>query len=150
MPALKRMFQGLAIFNASFWSFITIYLLTVCSLYATLCPVDNCKINLEPYVRNDGKSPFEEWINGLKDIKTRNIIRARLNRIRLGNFGNCKPLHEGVFELKIDLGPGFRVYYGRQGKDIVILLCGGTKRSQIKDIKIAKEFWEDYKRRIKT
>ncbi|MBU0579895.1 MAG: type II toxin-antitoxin system RelE/ParE family toxin [Candidatus Margulisbacteria bacterium] len=110
----------------------------------------NSEMNIELYVGSDGKSPFEEWMNGLKDLKIISKVRARLNRIRLGSFGDCKSLHEGVFELRIDFGPGYRVYYGRHGKEIVILLCGGTKKKQSKDIKIAKEFWKDYKRRIKT
>ncbi len=71
-------------------------------------------------------------------------MRARLNRIRLGNFGDCKSVGGGVEELRIDFGPGYRVYYGREGAVVVILLCGGDKRSQAKDIFRAQEYWREY------
>lgn len=69
---------------------------------------------------------------------------ARLERVELGNFGEHHGVGEGVSELVIDVGPGFRVYYGQDGKDIVILLAGGTKRTQQSDIETAKEFWRNY------
>ena len=92
-----------------------------------------------------GKSvPFSDWIASLKDARTVGIIRARVNRIRLGNFGDCKPVGEGVQELKIDFGPGYRVYFGRKGSLIVVLLCGGDKSTQAKDILIAQKYWKEY------
>lgn len=98
---------------------------------------------LENYLTEDGCGPFEEWIRSLRDGQGRGIIHARLGRVRKGNFGDCYPVGEGVHELKIDFGPGYRVYFGEDG-DTVVLLGGGTKRSQDSDIKQAKERWRDY------
>ena len=72
------------------------------------------------------------------------IVRARLNRIRLGNFGDCKLVGGGVEELRIDWGPGYRVYFGRQGSLVVVMLCGGDKKSQAKDILKAQRYWREY------
>jgi len=72
------------------------------------------------------------------------IVRARLNRIRLGNFGDCKSVGGGVGELRIDFGPGYRVYYGRDGALVVVLLCGGTKGTQARDVLRAKGYWRKY------
>ena len=71
------------------------------------------------------------------------IVRARLNRVRLGNFGDSKPVGGGVEELRIDFGPGYRVYYGREDSVGVILLCGGDKRTQARDILTAREYWKE-------
>jgi len=89
-------------------------------------------------------SPFASWLDLLKDRRAVSVIRARLNRIRLGNFGDCKPVGGGVEELRIDFGPGYRVYFGRRGATLVILLCGGSKRTQQKDIALASEYWKEY------
>jgi len=94
--------------------------------------------------RQGGRCPFSEWISSLKDARAVGIVRARLNRIRLGNFGDCKAAGEGVEELRIDFGPGYRVYFGRQGPLFVILLCGGSKKTQAKDIANAKKYWKEY------
>ncbi|MBI5905442.1 MAG: type II toxin-antitoxin system RelE/ParE family toxin [Deltaproteobacteria bacterium] len=99
------------------------------------------------YVTRSGKVPYSQWLNSLKDIRARAVIRVRLNRIRLGNFGDCKSVREGVMELRIDYGPGYRVYFGRIGRQIVLLLCGGDKSSQSKDIEQAQAYWADYRRR---
>lgn len=93
----------------------------------------------------DGKSPFSEWLESLKDIKGRAVIRARLERVRLGNFGDCKNVGDSVFELRIVFGPGYRVYFGQDGATLVVLLCGGDKRTQKKDIARAKLLWMEYK-----
>lgn len=98
------------------------------------------------YVKNDGSVPFNNWLKTLKDRKARAIIRTRINRIRLGNLGNCKSVGEGVSELKIKFGAGYRVYFGQEGDKIIILLLGGDKSSQTKDIKQAKQYWQDYKK----
>ncbi|OGQ16935.1 MAG: addiction module killer protein [Deltaproteobacteria bacterium RIFCSPHIGHO2_02_FULL_40_11] len=98
------------------------------------------------YEIENGRCPFSEWLDGLKDIAARAIIRKRLNRIRMGNFGNTRSVGEGVFELKIDFGPGYRVYYGLDGDTLVVLLCGGDKGSQERDIRKATEYWQDYRR----
>lgn len=107
------------------------------------------KWDIREYLRPDGKCPFRNCLRSLKDAKTRARIRVRINRIRLGNFGDCKSVGSGVSEFRIDYGPGYRVYFGRVGEKIVLLLCGGTKKNQEKDIKLAKEYWYDYKKRKK-
>ena len=102
---------------------------------------------VEVYQPARGKQPFLKWIQDLADVKTIAKIQVRLDRMRLGNFGNCKSLGDGVSELKIDFGPGYRVYFGKIGNRCVLLLCGGRKRTQTKDVEKAKEYFEDYKRR---
>lgn len=99
------------------------------------------------YESKTGQKPYSDWFEDLRDKKTKAIIRARLNRIRLGNFGDCKSLGDGVFEFRIDYGPGVRIYLGMEEKEIVILLCGGMKKSQSRDIEKAKEYWADYRSR---
>lgn len=80
---------------------------------------------------------FARWIDGLDDIRARARILVRIERLAAGNPGDAKPVGEGVSELRIDYGPGYRVYYKKQGRKVVILLVGGDKRSQIRDIKTA-------------
>lgn len=94
-----------------------------------------------------GRNPFRDWLLALKDIRGRAVIRVRLNRLRLGNFGDCKPVGEGVQELRVAFGPGYRIYFSRHGGAVVILLCGGDKGSQARDIARAGEFWRDYRSR---
>ena len=96
------------------------------------------------YETQSGKLPFWEWLSSLKDRKGRSVIQARIERVRLGNFGNCRSVGDGIQELKISFGPGYRVYFGRDGDKIVILLCGGDKSGQKKDIALAKELWREY------
>ena len=88
-----------------------------------------------------------EWLQRLADRQARTRIEARLARVAVGNFGDVEPVGEGVLELRIDWGPGYRVYFSRLGQVIVLLLCGGDKRTQQKDIKRATEYFEDYKAR---
>jgi putative addiction module killer protein len=95
------------------------------------------------YRRRD-KSPFLLWLDSLKDRQAVAAIRSRINRLRLGLFGDCKSVGDGVDEMRINLGPGYRVYFGRQGRAIVILLCGGSKRTQSKDISLAISYWKEY------
>ena len=102
---------------------------------------------LELYVTEEGRAPFTEWLDSLRDIRGREKIRARLNRIRLGNFGDSSSVGEGVEELRIDFGPGYRVYFGQAGTKIVLLLCGGDKSTQTQDILQAKRYWKDYQKR---
>lgn len=101
---------------------------------------------LPEYITEDGKCPFDDWIKALKDLKARAVIRVRLNRIILGNLGDCKSVGEGVSELRVDFGPGYRIYFGQDGTTFIILLCAGSKKSQ-KNINLAKLFWADYWRR---
>jgi putative addiction module killer protein len=100
------------------------------------------------YADAKGRSPFETWLNGLRDLKARAIIRERIARLMLGNFGDAKAIGEGVFEMRVAFGPGYRIYYAEDGKRIVVLLCGGTKGSQAADISQAKVCWHEYKRLI--
>lgn len=97
------------------------------------------------YERSNGKCPFQEWLHNLKDIKGRAAIRARIERVGLGNLGDCKSVGDGVSELRISYGPGYRVYFGQEGSKLVVLLCGGDKSTQKRDITKAKELWEEYK-----
>ena len=99
---------------------------------------------IEEYLTLGGKSPFGSWIEDLKDRQARAAIRKRLNQVRLGNLGDSKALGDGVHELRVDFGPGYRVYYGIDGETVVVLLCGGDKRSQTRDIARAKQYWTDY------
>lgn len=96
------------------------------------------------YVAPKGKSPCENWLNNLRDRQGRAIIRARIRRLELGNHGEHRYVGHGVWELKISFGPGYRVYYGEDGDRLVILLLGGDKSTQNKDIKKAQDYWSEY------
>ena len=100
-------------------------------------------MEVELYVAANRKVPFTEWLNSLKDIKARSKIRTRLDRVELGNLGDHKSVGDGVFELRVDFGPGYRIYFGRKGDKLIILLLGGDKGSQEKDIKKAKNYWQE-------
>jgi putative addiction module killer protein len=99
------------------------------------------------YQTDDGREPVTEWLLSLRNKQAQAKVRLRLKRLEAGIFGDCEPVGEGVLELREHLGAGYRVYFGRHGRTIVILLCGGTKKSQAADIKAAKEYWADWKRR---
>ena len=101
---------------------------------------------LEYYLEDDGSAPFTEWLSHLRDRDAHARISARLNRVKLGNFGVIKAVGDGVIELKIDYGPGYRVYYAMNGKTVVLLLIGGDKDTQTKDIKVAKAYWKRQQR----
>ncbi|MFO1257109.1 MAG: type II toxin-antitoxin system RelE/ParE family toxin [Gammaproteobacteria bacterium] len=92
--------------------------------------MDIIKRQIEIYCSTNGKQPFTAWLESLKDNKSRYRIKERLDRIALGNLGDCKPLTHGVFELRLDFGPGYRIYFGEENQKIVILLCGGDKSTQ--------------------
>ena len=104
-------------------------------------------IDIRRYQRADGAVPLTEWLADLRDARARAKLEIRFRRVSLGIFGDIKPVGEGVLELREDVGPGYRVYMGRHGAALVILLCGGDKRSQGADIQRAKEYWLDWKRR---
>ncbi len=97
------------------------------------------------YETEIGKRPFEEWVTSLKDPPTVRRIQARLAGVSAGNLGDVKPVGEGVSELRLKFGAGFRIYFGADGDELIILLCGGDKSTQEKDIRKAKEFWTDYR-----
>lgn len=99
------------------------------------------------YQMSDGRSPYLEWFESLKDETIRNRIRERLARARLGNLGDAESVGQGVFEFRFHFGPGYRVYFGLEGRVIVLLLCGGDKKTQKADVQKALEYWADYRRR---
>ena len=103
-------------------------------------------LELRTYLAGDGRSPFEEWFSGL-DAAAGAKVTVVVARLGQGNLSNVKPVGGGVLEYRIDWGPGYRVYFGRDGEVLVILLTGGTKRRQQGDIETAKALWADYKRR---
>jgi putative addiction module killer protein len=99
------------------------------------------------YLTPEGKDIFLEWQLSLRDTKARIAIDRRINRIELGNFGDHKFCRDGVWELRIDVGPGYRVYYAMAGTQVVLLLCAGDKRTQDAEIARACEYWQDWQRR---
>lgn len=105
-------------------------------------------IELIRYQQEDGREPYTEWFRSLRNQKAKARVEARLRQIEAGNLGDWKPVGEGVTELRIDVGAGYRVYCGRHGMCWVILLCGGDKDSQTRDIARAKVLWADWKRRL--
>ena len=106
-------------------------------------------IEVRIYTDTQDREPLTQWLEALKDIRARAQIRARLARLGAGNFGDCKPLRDGVQELKIDYGPGYRVYLSRQGPVLVLLLCGSDKGDQDRAIKQAIDYLNDWKQRGK-
>ena len=106
-------------------------------------------IELYRYRRNDGSEPFTEWLNSLRDKLAAARVRVRIRQVEAGNFGDCESVGEGVIELRIHLGPGYRAYLGRHGKSAALLLCGGDKHTQVADIRRAKKFWSEWKRNQK-
>jgi putative addiction module killer protein len=106
--------------------------------------MSNPDITVLVYRASDGRAPFNDWLLSLKDARTRAKVRARIARLRLGNFGDCKSVGEGVSELRVPYGPGFRVYFARHCRTVVILLCAGDKGTQRQDIALAKRYWRDY------
>lgn len=95
------------------------------------------------YVEDSGRIPFRDWLAEL-DKATRARVQARVLRFETGNLGDHKEVGAGVLEARLDFGPGYRVYFGRKGRELVLLLLGGNKGSQKKDIKRAQEFWSQY------
>ncbi len=100
---------------------------------------------IQVYQTLSGKTPFEDWIAALTDLKAKAILFQRIDRVRLGNFGDCRSLGSGIYELRISWGPGYRIYYGLDGLKIVLLLCGGNKSSQRKDILRARQLWKEFR-----
>jgi putative addiction module killer protein len=102
---------------------------------------------VESYVDANGNSVFDAWLDQLSDQQALSRITSRIDRLTRGILGDCKPLQDGVWELRIDYGPGYRIYYSMVGKTVVLLLCGGDKRKQNADIERAVNYLKDYKRR---
>ena len=102
---------------------------------------------IEMYVTRTGRVPFEEWLLRLRDARARARIRARLARVWLGNLGDAHAVGGGVWELRIDCDPGYRVYYAQSGPATLLLLCSGDKTSQAADIQQAQTYWTEYQER---
>jgi len=107
-------------------------------------------IEIRHYVTRTGKDVFDHWLTQLADARAQAKIAVRVNRLAAGNFGDCKSLRQGLYELRIDWGPGYRVYYAMLGTLCVLLLCGGNKRKQSSDIDRALAYLKDYKERSGT
>jgi putative addiction module killer protein len=106
-------------------------------------------VEIRHYLTASGSDPYQQWLDKLRDLKGRVAIQRRIDRLAGGNFGDHRFCRDGVWELRIDFGPGYRVYYAQESQTIVLLLCGGSKRSQSADIKDAVEYWRDCQRRNK-
>ncbi len=104
-------------------------------------------IEVRHYLSRAGKDVFDDWLTQLADLHAQAKIASRINRVAAGNFGDCKPLRPGLYELRVDWGPGYRVYYAMIGRECVLLLCGGDKRKQSADIERTSEYLRDYKAR---
>ena len=102
---------------------------------------------VEIYANKNGEEPFSKWLKSLKHKNLQSLVFQRLQRIKLGNFGDCKPLNNGIWEFRIHSGAGYRLYYSRIAKKVILLLCGGGKSSQNKDIALAAKYLEDHRRR---
>jgi putative addiction module killer protein len=103
-------------------------------------------LEIRYYVAADGRQPFAEWFADLGPVARAKVARA-MARMEQGNLSNAKPVGGGVLEYRIDFGPGYRVYFGRDSETLVILLIGGSKRRQQRDITAAWTYWQDYKQR---
>ena len=100
------------------------------------------------YQNEDGNSPLLSWLSSLRDGRASVFIDRRIRCLISGNFGDCKSLNHGLYELRIDYGPGYRIYYCREGTRLILLLCGGDKRTQAADIERARDYKKDYERRM--
>ena len=113
-----------------------------------LSPIDYTAPVVEREIKKlelqNGLVPFDEWFDSLRDTRMQVAVDSRLARVRAGNFGDAKSVGGGVFELRMDLGPGLRVYYGLHGQKVVVLLGGGAKRSQPRDIRRAQQLWQQF------
>lgn len=101
-------------------------------------------LEIRYYVAGDGRQPFAEWFTGIEPMARAKAARA-IARMEQGNLSNVKAVGEGVHEFRIDYGPGYRLYFGRDGTTLIVLLAGGTKKRQQRDITAAKLYWQNYK-----
>lgn len=112
-----------------------------------LLPMEAQPLEVLLYVTRDDDCPFAIWLDALRDRQARARIRKRVDRLERGNLGDCKPVGQGVLELRIDYGPGYRVYCAKAGARVLLLICGGDKSTQTQDIFIAQQYWVDYQQR---
>ena len=102
-------------------------------------------MDIQIYWDAHGNEPFEQWLSSIRDTRTSARIDNRLRRVRLGLLGDQRSLGEGVFELRLDFGPGYRIYFGRIGREKILLLTGGDKDTQRRDIVRAKRYWQHFR-----
>ena len=103
-------------------------------------------VEIREYIDDRGRSPFGRWFDGL-DARAAARVRTALARMEAGNLSNVRGVGSGVLECRIHAGPGYRVYFGRDGETLIVLLGGGTKERQQKDIEDARDLWQEYRRR---
>ena len=99
------------------------------------------------YIARNGRAPFEQWMLSLRDKQTKARILTRIDRMRLSNFGDCESVGIGIYELRLNFGPGYRFYFGLNGEEVVLLLCGGDKSTQMRDIEAAMAYWQEFNQR---
>ena len=104
-------------------------------------------ITINEYTDVKGHSPYAHWLAKLRDKRAKARIIIQVDKLALGLFGDTEPVGDGLSELRIHYGPGYRVYYAKEGRQVYLLLCAGDKSTQAKDIKMAKTYWKDHKRR---
>jgi putative addiction module killer protein len=104
---------------------------------------------IKGYVTDQGEEPYANWLANLADRTARARIVVRVSRMSFGNLGDVKPIGDGVWEARVDHGPGYRIYYAQAGKQLILLLLGGDKRRQKADIEQAKYYWTDWQQRRK-
>jgi putative addiction module killer protein len=102
---------------------------------------------IEVYVTPYGTEPFKEWFDSIRDVSTNVRIEARIRRITVGSLGDHKSIGGGVYKLRLPFGRGYRIYFGKVGLSVILLLCGGDKGSQTRDIRRAKQYWNNYQER---
>ena len=105
-------------------------------------------MEIRHYVTASGRDLFQTWLDDIRDMQARVAIQRRIDRLAAGNFGDHKFCRDGISELRIDIGAGYRVYYAKAGRMLVLMVCGGDKRTQAADIERAVKCWEDYQRRL--
>jgi putative addiction module killer protein len=97
------------------------------------------------YCTENGREPFTEWFHSIQDQRTQTRIQKRIRQLETGNFGDYRSVGDGVFELRLHFGAGYRIYFGEVDRTIVLLLCGGDKSTQARDIQRAKTYWLEHK-----
>jgi putative addiction module killer protein len=105
-------------------------------------------MEIRHYLTGSGRDIYQAWLDGIRDMRARVAIQRRIDRLAAGNYGDHKFCRDGIWELRIDVGAGYRVYYARAGQTILLIVCGGDKRSQATDIERAVKCWNDYLRRL--
>jgi putative addiction module killer protein len=103
------------------------------------------KLTIREYITPQGKSPFRDWLKSL-DVRVQARIQARMLRFENGNLGDHKSVGSGVWEARLDFGPGYRLYFAKDGLSVILILVGGDKASQAKDIAAAKRYWDDFRK----